>query len=202
MVLRVADIQNDWVGPASLDVAPGECVSLTGPSGSGKSVFLRMIADLDPHKGTAWCDGEECSEMKAHLWRQKVMYVPAESGWWLETVGEHIPKSLWEDAANFMGQLGLEKGRILSQSAHQLSTGERQRAALIRAIVRKPAYLLLDEPTSALDEESIQKVEIILHFLLQQQAGMILVSHNEAQAQRLGRRHFHMDKGQLFEVKE
>src|SRR5262249_18355422 len=78
------------LGPIDFSVAAGECVSVTGKSGVGKTVLLRMIADLDPHKGDATLDGEACSAMPAPRWRRMVTYVAAEFGWWDETVAAHF----------------------------------------------------------------------------------------------------------------
>src|SRR4051812_38850817 len=87
-MLVVEQLQRLGFGPFDLTVAPGECVGIAGPSGAGKSVFLRMIADLDPHAGSARLDDRRCADMPAPAWRRLVTYVPAESGWWSESVGE------------------------------------------------------------------------------------------------------------------
>src|ERR1700675_2652727 len=79
------------LGPIDFALRPGECVSLAGKSGAGKSVLLRTIADLDPHDGDALLDGEDCSQMPAPRWRRMVTYVAAESGWWDERVATHFP---------------------------------------------------------------------------------------------------------------
>src|SRR5260221_2646172 len=89
-MLVVERLQRLAFGPFELSLAPGECVGITGPSGAGKSVFLRMIADLDPHSGTARLADQGCEAMPAPTWRRLVTYLPAESGWWAETVGAHI----------------------------------------------------------------------------------------------------------------
>src|SRR6202051_1057123 len=78
------------LGPIDFALRPGECVSLAGKSGAGKSVLLRMLADLDPHQGDALLDGAACSGMPAPKWRRMVTYVAAESGWWDERVGTHF----------------------------------------------------------------------------------------------------------------
>src|SRR5689334_4621655 len=89
-MLVVEQLQRLGFGPFDLTVAPGECVGIAGPSGAGKSVFLRMIADLDPHAGSVRFDDTRCADMPAPAWRRLVAYVPAESGWWAERVGEHF----------------------------------------------------------------------------------------------------------------
>ncbi len=72
MPLRVRRLGGLIPGPFDLDVADGGCAVLTGPSGIGKSLFPRMIADLDPHRGEAWLDGTARSAVPAPAWRRAV----------------------------------------------------------------------------------------------------------------------------------
>src|SRR5580704_6704282 len=65
------------LGPIDIALRPDECVSVAGKSGAGKSVLLRMLADLDPHQGDALLDGAACSGMAAPKWRRMVTYVAA-----------------------------------------------------------------------------------------------------------------------------
>jgi ABC-type phosphate transport system ATPase subunit len=84
----------------------------------------------------------------------------------------------------------------------QLSTGERQRMALLRALIRKPAVLLLDEPTSALDRASTLAVEALLAEHAAAGTGLVVVSHNEQQAERIATRRAQMTAGLLTEITE
>src|SRR5436189_3745833 len=89
-ILKGRTLRRLHVGPIDFALRPGECVSIGGKSGAGKSVLLRMVADLDPHEGDALLDGAACSDMPAPKWRRKVTYVAAESGWWDERVEAHF----------------------------------------------------------------------------------------------------------------
>src|SRR5271170_2776947 len=89
-MLVIEGLRRLGFGPFELEVATGECVGIGGPSGAGKSVFLRMIADLDPHDGSARLDAARCDAMPAPRWRRQVTYLAAESGWWADQVGEHF----------------------------------------------------------------------------------------------------------------
>src|ERR1700736_829082 len=89
--LLVKDLRSAFAGPFELNLGTGACAAITGPSGSGKSLFLRMIADLDPNEGEAWLGERERAAMPAPEWRRQVTYVAAESGWWADTVIEHFP---------------------------------------------------------------------------------------------------------------
>jgi ABC-type iron transport system FetAB ATPase subunit len=193
-LLIVDGLQRLSFGPFALEVASGECVGIAGPSGAGKSVFLRMIADLDPHAGTARLDEVACEAMPAPTWRRQVTYLAAESGWWADTVGEHFADPARGRA--LLPAVKLADG-ALDWPVARLSTGERQRLALVRALVQEPRALLLDEPTSALDPETTVAVETLLTQGLARGLSIVLVSHDPAQGERMARRRFRMVAGQL-----
>src|ERR1700693_349470 len=89
--LLVKQLRSQFAGPFELNLGSGECAAITGPSGSGKSLFLRMLADLDPNEGEVWLNGRERASMPAPEWRRQATYVSAESGWWADPVIEHFP---------------------------------------------------------------------------------------------------------------
>lgn len=160
----------------------GQIACLQGDSGAGKSRLLRAIADLDPNSlDVQWLDKPREAFAVTH-WRQAIQYLAAEPVWWTETAGEMISPTWANQAEN----LGLRPA-LLSAPIHQLSTGERQRAALLRALSVEPSILLLDEPTAALDQTATAKVETLLRVWCQQNSRAILwVSHDSSQRQRLG----------------
>ena len=193
-MLVIEGLQRLGFGPFALEVANGECVGIAGPSGAGKSVFLRMIADLDPHAGSARLDAARCQAMPAPAWRRQVTYLAAESGWWADRVGEHFADSA--RACALLPALGLAED-ALDWPVARLSTGERQRLALIRALACTPKVFLADEPTGALDQEATALVETILRERLADGVAIILVTHSPEQAARLGHRQFRMQDRQL-----
>jgi ABC-type iron transport system FetAB ATPase subunit len=192
--LRTAALHSALAGPFDLSVAAGECIGISGASGAGKSLFLRMIADLDPNQGSVWLDGRERDTFTPPVWRRQVMYVPAESGWWSEQVAAHFTDLA--AAGALASRLDL-KPELFDGPVLRLSTGEKQRLALIRALLLAPPVLLLDEPTSALDEASQAMTEQLLRERLADGVALLLVSHDRAQAARLGRRQFIMEAGRL-----
>jgi ABC-type iron transport system FetAB ATPase subunit len=122
------------------------------------------------------------------------VYVAAESGWWSEQVAAHFIDVAAGRA--LAPRLDL-KPELFDGPVLRLSTGEKQRLALIRALQLASPVLLLDEPTSALDEAAQAKTEDLLRGRLAEGVALLLVSHDRAQAARLGRRQFIMEAGKL-----
>jgi phosphate-transporting ATPase len=182
---------------ASFVLRRGECLAVQGPSGSGKSRLLRALADLDPAAGEVWTEGLPRDSMPAPVWRRRVCYVPAEPGWWAETVEEHFID--WTTASVRAPELGLAK-ECGSSLVRRLSTGERQRLAVLRALSVGPAVLLLDEPTSALDEAATNDLE---RLLAREQTGgtaLLWVTHSTEQARRVASRRLIIDSSELREA--
>ncbi len=190
-LLCVKQLRSEHAGPFELVLGMGACAAITGPSGSGKSLFLRMIADLDPNEGEVWLNGRERASMPAPEWRKQVSYVSAESGWWADTVIEHFPGSRRNEIEILSAGLGL-RGELVDAPVAQLSTGEKQRLALTRALLPSPSVLLLDEPTGALDEDSVARVEVLLQDRMANGTSIVMVTHDPNQAQRLGSQRYRM----------
>jgi putative ABC transport system ATP-binding protein len=182
--LYVHALKSDLAGPFDFAVSAGGCAVISGPSGSGKSLFLRMIADLDPNDGEVRLNGIERRSMDGPAWRLKVPYVPAEAGWWLDNVADHFAPARQAEARRLATEFGLVEGQFDAAVA-RLSTGERQRLAVIRALVLGAPALLLDEPTSALDLDAAMLVEAALKAKLETGCVIVMVSHDAGQAQRL-----------------
>ena len=191
--LRIEALFRPNLGPFTLSVAPGECVVITGRSGAGKSLLLRMIADLDVHTGEAWVDGVARAAMSAPEWRRQVAYCAAESAWWHTAVGTHFASP---PPTQIVERLGLNS-TIFSQETRLCSTGERQRLSLLRTLSLGSRVLLLDEPTGPLDPDSVARVELLLRERLQAGTAIILITHDPTQASRMFARHLNLEDGQL-----
>lgn len=179
--------------PASGTFAGGETASIMGPSGSGKTLLLRAIGDLDPVTGQAYLGDRERATFSGPEWRRRVGYVAAESAWWSDRVRDHFENL---DAVPFAA-LGVA-ARHLDRSVRDLSSGERQRLAILRALARRPQVLLLDEPTAALDADNAIRVErLIADYQGQTGCAVIWVSHDRMQAARIGAAAFEIRAGVL-----
>jgi ABC-type iron transport system FetAB ATPase subunit len=132
--------------------------------------------------------------MRGYEWRRQVMYCQAEVGWWDDLVARHFTDRA--RALAIMQRLGLSADK-LDALVHELSTGERQRLGLVRALALAPRVLLLDEPTAALDQAATDQVEAELRRYLEGGAAILMVTHSPAQAERLARRSWRMEQGRL-----
>ena len=199
--LRIEALRYLTYGPVDLAVETAECVALTGPSGAGKTLMLRAIADLDPHDGRMFLDEAESATLDAPVWRRQVAMLPAESRWWRDTVGEHFGADGRSDRAiaGLLGDLGFSHD-VMAWQVSRMSTGERQRLALARLLANRPCALLLDEPTAGLDAENVRRAEeLIARYRCAAGAPVLWVSHDAHQVARVANRHFVMSDGTLTE---
>ena len=195
-MLSVTDLTRLELGPLSFSVEAGECLALRGPSGAGKSLLLRAIADLDPNEGRVSLDGDSREDMPAPDWRRRVAYLAAEAGWWADTVAEHFQD--WAAARPLVEALGLTVD-CGDWPVARLSTGEKQRLALVRSLLMEPRALLLDEPTSGLDPDAIERVEALIRARQEAGVSVLWVTHDRAQARRVAGRCVEIENGQLRE---
>src|SRR5947207_672048 len=195
-MLQVRDLRTNILKPASFSLSARECIAVRGPSGAGKTLLLRAIADLDPNEGLVTLNGRDRSTIAGPEWRRLVGYVPAEPGWWADTVGEHFGE--WTAALAFVTGLGFPE-ETKAWPITRLSTGERLRLALIRALMVRPKVLLLDEPTAALDAASVAAVESLIGTQIRVGLAVLWVTHDAQQAKRVARRLLVVGGGQIRE---
>lgn len=173
------------------DVAAGEIVALSGPSGSGKSLFLRALADIDPmDAGAVSLDGVSREAIDATTWRSRVLYV--------HQAGVRLPGTVADNLAR-IAELQAQTPRAdriragvdgldATADADRLSGGEGQALALDRALACAPAVLLLDESTSAMDPEMASRWEGRIRAFADAGGGVLWVAHDPTLAGRVGAR--------------
>jgi putative ABC transport system ATP-binding protein len=188
----------------SAEIPPGT-TSVVGPSGAGKSTLLRLLNRLaDPDSGSILYNRRPLTEYDPMELRREISLVPQLPALIDGTVGHNI-----EYAARLAGQVpdtqrclrlaGLDDS-FAERDVTRLSVGEQQRAMLARALAQRPQVLLLDEPTSALDEATRDAVEQTLAELRREiDVSIVLVSHDPAQARRLGDWVLRLEEGRVTE---
>ncbi|MFC0397125.1 ABC transporter ATP-binding protein [Paraburkholderia rhizosphaerae] len=199
--------------PTDFALVGGDRVAISGPSGSGKSVLLRALALLDPLDGgrVRW-HGNPVSRSAMPRYRRAIAYIRQRPALLDGTVEDNLryPFSLavyrdvrFEPA--YVEALATHAGRgagFLERQASELSGGEAQIVALIRVLQLAPEVLLLDEPTASLDPESTDATEALIDAWFEDAPAAracVWVSHDRAQAARVGRRQLTMRAGVLSE---
>lgn len=187
-------------GPYSLRCSGTETVGISGISGIGKTLFLRALADLDSHRGQVRLDGKKCSDFSAPVWRSRVALIPAESRWWHNDVKGHIMTGCdQEELVRLLEALGFEDD-VLNWQVSRLSSGEKQRLSVVRALVRRPSVLLLDELGSSLDRENCKLLETaVKNFQKRYGSPVLWVSHDRQQLLRVCDRLVEMYQNRLEE---
>jgi len=199
-----------------LDVADGELMVLVGPSGSGKTTLLRLVAGLDqPTAGHVRLGGKSLAGVPPH--RRNVALVFQNLALYSHlTVRENLAFGLNHERSKQLGVRNSERGvddrvadtaktlgiePLLERYPAELSGGEQQRVALGRAIIRRPAALLLDEPLSSLDAPVRRELrKEFKHLQRQLGAPTIYVTHDQAEALLMGDRIAVLDRGHLQQV--
>ncbi|TVQ74360.1 MAG: ABC transporter ATP-binding protein [Chromatiaceae bacterium] len=214
-MLRVDDVSFGYgrgirtLKNAGLQVRPGEVVALLGPNGSGKTTLLKCAMGLlKPRSGQITLNGQDLQRMPRWQAARHLSYVPqATDIVYPMTVFESVLLGL-RDSPWYPDQASLEKvERVLermeltplaTQPLDELSGGQRQKAAIARALVRDTPYLLLDEPTNHLDmKHKRDTLEILRERARMQQQGILVVLHEINIATQLADRIVLLDDGQV-----
>ena len=201
-VLKLKNISKEFIEPRrnivalnkiNLELSNGQCIGLLGPSGSGKSTLLQIAGLLDnPSNGEIIINGEKCdtlSQEKKNLIRKKYIGFIYQNFYLLDSFSALeniiIPqlingssyKSAKKRAINLLSSLGLSKR--IDNKPRELSGGEKQRVAILRAIANMPKIILADEPTGNLDKKNSENViKIIKDLVSHYKISFIVATHN------------------------
>lgn len=193
-------------------VAPGEVVSIIGPSGGGKSTFLRCLNMLEkPDGGSILFEGKELTDPKTNLQktRMKIGMVFQHFNVFPHlTVMENITltpvlerkvdkKVAKQEALDLLAQVGLQDKA--DEYPKKLSGGQKQRLAIVRALAMHPDVMLFDEPTSALDPEMVKDVLNVIADLAQKGMTIVIVTHEMGFAKSISDRVLFMADGIIEE---
>ena len=217
VLFEIKDLQKKFGSLTVFDglretICKGDVVVIIGPSGGGKSTFIRCLNLLEqPTAGKIYFEGEDITakgfDVNKH--RQKVGMVFQQFNLFNNlTVLENITISLTKvkkqseeeskaKALKLLKRVGLEDKANAYPS--QLSGGQKQRIAIVRALAMEPDVLLFDEPTSALDPEMVGEVLQVISDLARDGITMVVVTHEMGFARKVGTRVLFMDGGQIAE---
>ena len=217
VLFEIKDLQKKFGSLTVFDglsetICKGDVVVIIGPSGGGKSTFIRCLNLLEqPTAGKIYFEGEDITakgfDVNRH--RQEVGMVFQQFNLFNNlTVLENITISLTkvkkqseeeseEKALKLLKRVGLEDKANAYPS--QLSGGQKQRIAIVRALSMEPDVLLFDEPTSALDPEMVGEVLQVISDLARDGITMVVVTHEMGFARKVGTRVLFMDGGQIAE---
>lgn len=217
VLFEIKDLQKKFGGLTVFDglsetICKGDVVVIIGPSGGGKSTFIRCLNLLEqPTAGKIYFEGEDITakgfDVNKH--RQKVGMVFQQFNLFNNlTVLENITISLTkvkkqseeeskEKALKLLKRVGLEDKANAYPS--QLSGGQKQRIAIVRALAMEPDVLLFDEPTSALDPELTGEVLKVIRALAEEHMTMVIVTHEMAFARAVADKVIFMDGGVIVE---
>ena len=215
IVLKLEDVHKQYKS-ADRDPVPGlrgisligqrgDSLAIVGPSGSGKSTLLNILGSLDsPTRGSIRLDGEEL----AHLPEQRLAAIRSQKiGFIFQShhllpqcsVLENIlvpalaatgraPASAVERAKQLLERVGL--GHRLTHQPAQLSGGECQRVAVVRALINRPSLILADEPTGALDHSTAESLaDLLVELNRDEHVTLVVVTHSEELAAKMGTTH-------------
>jgi putative ABC transport system ATP-binding protein len=196
--VTVAGAERPRLDGVSLALGDGGITVLQGPSGSGKSTLLRLLNRLAaPDAGIVRYRGEDLAARDVLAHRREVGMVFQTPVLFPGTVADNLAVARPTDPpAGLLERAGLPAS-FLTREVGTLSGGEAQRACLARALGTRPRVLLMDEPTSALDHDAALVIERLARTLADDGVPIVLVSHDRAQAARLGDRVVGLREGRI-----
>lgn len=196
--------------PVDISILAGDRIVLSGPSGSGKSVFLRCLAQIEvPNSGEFYFKGKLINQGNIQRYRTQVNYVRQNPVLVEGSVNDNLRLALSlrlnqnmkfdEDLLRHYLSFFNKPESFLQQSSAVLSGGERQIVSFLRNLMLSPSVLLLDEPTAALDPDSVESFERLVNewYQAEPERAYIWISHDPQQAERMAEKQWFMQAGHV-----
>ncbi len=214
-IKHLKKIYEDGVTPlkdVNAEIHKGDIISIIGPSGTGKSTFLRCINMLDPpSEGSIIVDGQDLTDKKTDILkirRKLAMVFQSFNLFSHKMVIENMmmgPMDLlkvskqeaFDRGVKYLKMVGL--GEKLYSYPDELSGGQKQRVAIARCLAMEPDIILFDEPTSALDPTMVGEVQAVIGDLAKRGLTMMIVTHDMKFSREIANRVFYMDEGVIYE---
>lgn len=199
------------VNKVSLMLSTGTTTAFVGVSGSGKSTLVDLLLGLlTPEQGKILVDGQPLTD-NLNGWRQSIGYVPQDSFLWNASIRDNlswacpeaVEDAMWESLRlaavdGFVRSLPEGLDTVVGDRGVHLSGGERQRIVLARALLRKPAVLILDEATSSLDNENERRIQQAIESL-HGKLTIVIIAHRISTIQKADRIYV-LEKGRIVEA--
>lgn len=218
-VSKVFSVGGKMVSPVSdvtLQIGYGDFAVIFGPSGSGKSTLMSMLMGLEkPDVGEVFLKGESIfgysEEQRTLIRRKKISYLP-QSQYWVESMGliDNVALPLYllgwrrskarKKAKSLLAEVGLEE--VIHQNPQELSSGQQQKAALARALIKEPWIIFADEPTAHLDSKSVEEVTNTLLATAKKYGITIVMVTHDLNFLKLSKKWFFMQDGRIWDIKD
>ena len=215
-IYKVGDALTTTVSDVSLQVGYGDFAVIFGPSGAGKSTLLNMLMGLEkPDVGEIFLKGESLygysEEDRTTLRGRRISYLP-QAQYWIEfmDVIDNVALPLvlqgWSRrkarpaAREWLKKVGLED--VMRHKPEELSSGQQQKAALARALIKDPWIIFADEPTAHLDSKSVEEVTELLLLTAKEHGVTIIMVTHDLSFLKLSKKWFFMKDGRLWDIKD
>jgi len=216
---KVYKVGGGMISPVSdvtLQIGYGDFTVIFGPSGSGKSTLMSMLLGLEqPDIGEVFLKGESLfgysEEQRTIIRRKKISYLP-QTQYWIESMSliDNVALPLYllgwsrskarKKAIKLLIEVGLKAD--IKHKTNELSSGQQQKAALARAIIKDPWIIYADEPTAHLDTKSVEQVtQILLDLSIKKGITVVMVTH-DLSFLKLSKKWFFMQDGRLWDIKD
>lgn len=198
------------VRSVDLSLASGQVIGLLGPNGAGKTTTFYMVVGLTrPDGGRVWLDGDDITELPMHQRaRRGISYLPQEASVFrklsvrnnllaiLETV-ESDRDLQQHRAQELLDEFGIS--HVADTMGYALSGGERRRVEIARALITRPAFILLDEPFAGIDPIAVADIQQLIVGLRQRSIGILISDHNVRETLGVCDAAYIVNEGQVLE---